>query len=177
MSIDRRGIFRILIALVISALLCGPALAVSHSPAGGGAAQFSQGIPVYWPYHAGLMLAGFMLLFAGFIIARYHKTKNWYRSHAALQTCGAACIVAGMAVGAYMVLLSGFPPVRNIHEILGVITGLLVVLTLVLGYSIRRTKKAKTAVRTAHRWLGRITIGLLVITILLGIVFLSILLG
>ncbi|HVP96377.1 hypothetical protein [Methanoregula sp.] len=172
-----KGIVRALLPVILIALLCGPVLALPLPPAHGGAAQFSQGIPVYWPYHAGLMLTGFILLLTGFLVARYHKTGNWYRSHAILQTCGASCIIAGIAVGVYMVALSGFPPLRNIHEILGVTTGLLVVLTLVVGYSIRRVKTAKGGVRTGHRWLGRIAICLMVVTIIFGIYFLSLLLG
>jgi len=177
MSAGSKVVYRALTGAVLSAILCSPALALPSTMAGNSAARFGQGIPLYWPYHAGLMIAGFILLIAGFIVARYHRTTNWYRSHAILQTCGAACIIAGVAVGVYMVWLSGLPPLRNIHEILGVITVLLVVITLVVGYSIRRTTTAKTAVRTGHRWLGRITIGLMVVTLLLGLFFLSLLLG
>ncbi len=171
-----RWIFSGLLLALVLALVCGPALALPTPPPGAGAGHFDQGITVYWPYHASLMATGFILLFSGFIVARYHKTKNWYKTHALLQVCGGACIIAGMAVGVYMVTLSGFPPLRNIHEILGVTTVFLVIIALVLGYSVRRVHTAKTVVRISHRWLGRIVIGLMAVTIVLGIYFLSLIL-
>jgi heme A synthase len=158
------------------ALFSGEALALPPGPHSD-ASHFGQGIPVFWPYHAGLMIAGFLLLLTGFLVARYHKTKNWSRTHAVLQVCGAACVIAGVAVGVYMVTLSGFPSLGNIHEILGVATGLLILVTLVLGYSIRRITRAKNTVRQGHRWLGRIVICLMTLTIILGVYFLSLLLG
>ena len=81
-----------------------------------------------------------------------------------------------MAVGVYMVTLSGFPPLRNIHEILGVTTVFLVIIALALGSAYRRVHTAKTVVRISHRWLGRIVIGLMAVTIVLGIYFLSLIL-
>jgi hypothetical protein len=170
----KKWIFSCFLIALVLAVVCGPAIALpSPSP---GAAQFSQGIPVYWPYHAFLMATGFILLLAGFIVARYHKTQNWYKTHAFLQICGGACIIAGIAVGVYMVTLSGLPSLRNIHEVFGIITGLLVIIALVLGYSVRRVHTAKNVVRTSHRWVGRITIALMAVTIVLGLYFLSLIL-
>ena len=81
-----------------------------------------------------------------------------------------------MVVGIYMVALSGFPPLRNIHEIFGVTTGLLVIVAIALGICIKRAKKSKNTIRVSHRWLGRITLGLMVITIILGLLILTTLL-
>jgi cytochrome b561 len=175
-STGKNRISFLLFPLIVFALVCVPALALPTPPPGAGAGHFGQGIGVYWPYHASLMVTGFILLLTGFIVARYHKTKNWFRSHAILQVCGSACVIAGMAVGVYMVELSGLPPLRNIHEIFGVTTVFLVIITLALGYSIRRVQTAKNSVRTSHRWLGRITIALMAVTIVLGIYFLSLIL-
>ena len=170
------GTARALAGVLALFWICSPALALPASPRQGGAAHFLQGVPVFWPYHAGLMITGFVLLFSGIIVAHYHKTGNWYRTHALLQTCGAACIIAGMAIGVYMVSLSGLPHLRNSHEVLGVVTGILVVVTLVLGYSIRRVQR-KAPVRAAHRWMGRLIIVLMALTMLLGAFVLSLLLG
>jgi len=157
-------------------MLAAPALALPPGPPGG-ASHFSQGIPVFWPFHAGLMITGFVLLLTGFLVARYHKTGNWYRTHIIFQVCGGACILAGITVGVYMVTLSGFPSLRNIHEILGAATGILIIAALVLGYSVRKVHTAKNAVRQGHRWIGRFVLCLMLVTILLGIYFLSLLLG
>ena len=172
----KRWIFTgFLITLALAAVCGGPALALPPSAPGegAGAGHFDQGIGVYWPYHATLMMTGFILLLTGFIVARYHKTKDWYKTHTILQVCGGTCILAGIAVGVYMVTLSGLPSLRNIHEVFGVITGLLLIIALVLGYSVRRVHTAKNVVRTSHRWVGRITIALMAVTIVLGVFFLS----
>ncbi|MGB7788168.1 cytochrome b561 domain-containing protein [Methanoregula sp.] len=171
-----RGIFFGILVAIVFTIVCAPALALPAPVPGGGPGHFDQGIPVYWPYHAILMSMGFILLVAGLIVARYHKTGNWYKSHVILQATGAACIIIGLFIGIYMVALSGFPHLRNIHEILGVTLGALVVITLLIGWSIRRVNTAKTGIRTGHRWLGKIVIGLMIINILLGLLFLSIIL-
>jgi len=171
----KRWLFSRLLIVPALAAICCPALALPLT-APHGAGYFDQGIGVYWPYHATLMITGFILLFAGFMVARYHKTKDWYKTHTILQVCGGACILAGIAVGVYMVTLSGLPSFRNIHEIFGIVTGILVIIALLLGYSVRRVHTAKTVVRTSHRWLGRITIALMAVTIVLGIFFLSLIL-
>jgi len=175
---QKRWIFTGFLVVLALAAVCGsPALALPPSASGSaGAGHFDQGIGIYWPYHATLMITGFILLFTGFLVARYHKTKDWYKTHTILQVCGGTCILAGIAVGVYMVTLSGLPSFRNIHEIFGVITGLMVIITLVLGYSVRWVHTAKNVVRTSHRWLGRITIALMAVTIVLGIFFLSLIL-
>jgi heme A synthase len=157
-------------------MVCGSALAQSAYGSGGGAGTFGHGIPVYWPYHALLMATGCILLIAGFIVARFHKTTNWYKNHMILQTTGGACIIAGLFIGIYMVTLSGLPNFHNIHEISGGIIGILLVITIILGYSIKRANTAKKVISTIHRLLGRISLVLIVINIFLGLLFLSIIL-
>jgi hypothetical protein len=173
----KNRIFFFLFLLMVFAVVFSPALALPPHAPDSGRGQSDLGITVYWPYHAFLMVTGFILLLTGFMVAHYHKTKNWYRSHVILQVCGGACIIAGMVIGVSMVILSGFPPLKNIHEILGAATVLLVIITLALGYSIRKVHTTKNTARLGHRWLGRIVLGLLVVTIILGIFFLSLLLG
>jgi uncharacterized membrane protein YozB (DUF420 family) len=176
-STGKNRLSLIFFLLMAFSVVCSPALALPPHAPGAENGQSDQGIFVYWPYHAFLMVTGFLLLLTGFYVAHYHKTKNWYRTHFILQVCGGACILAGLAVGVSMVALSGFPPLKNIHELLGAVTVLLVVIALVLGYSIRRVQSAKNIVRESHRWLGRIVLCLMVVTIFLGIFFLSLLLG
>ena len=166
----------ILVAFVL-AVVCGSAVALPIPKSGGGSGQFNQGIPVYWPYHALLMSTGLILLVAGFFVARFRKTGNWYKTHMIVEVTGGACMIAGLVIGIYMVTVSGLPHLRNIHEILGVATGILVILTIIVGYSIRRVNRSKNVIRMSHRWLGRISIVLMVVNIILGILFLSVILG
>ncbi len=173
----KRRIFSGIFTAMVLLMLCGSALALPPSPSSGaGAGHFNQGIPVYWPYHVLLMSAGFILFIAGVIVARFRKTGNWYKTHMIIEGCGGACIIAGLFIGVYMVALSGLPHLRNIHEILGMTIGILVIITIPLGYFIKRANESKKVIRMSHRWLGRIIVGLMGINILLGLLFLSILL-
>ncbi len=78
----------------------------------------------------------------------------------------------GIFVGVYMVALSGIPPLRNIHEILGMIVGILIVIAILLGYFIKRANESKNVIRMSHRWVGRIILALLVINTILGFFYL-----
>jgi hypothetical protein len=160
----------LLIAFVI-VTVCTPVLAQT------GIGEFSTGIPVLWPYHAILMVTGFLLLAAGFITAHFHATKNWFRTHKILQISGATCILAGIFIGAYMVALSGFPHLSNLHEIAGLVIGILLPVMILLGFSIFRVKKSMNTVRASHRWLGRVVIALILANIILGIITLRLVLG
>ncbi len=172
-----KGIFSGILVAVVLTVVCCPALALSSPSPGGGFGQFDRGISVYWPYHVLLITTGLILLVAGFFIARFRKTGTWYKTHVILEVTGGACLIAGLVIGIYMVTLSGFPHLRNIHEILGVAIGTLVIITLIIGYCIKRVNTSKNVVRMSHRWLGRILIVLIGINIILGLLFLSAILG
>ena len=156
---------------IVFTMVCGPAQAQSS-----GGVYFDPGISVYWPYHALLMATGFILLLVGFAVVRLRKTPGWYKTHMILEISGGTCIIAGLFIGIYMVTLSGFPHLANIHEKLGVIIAILVISTILLGWLIKRTRESKKTIRMSHRWLGRISLALIVINIVLGVLFLSIIL-
>jgi hypothetical protein len=164
--------FGILMAIVL-VVICGSAAAQTPPVSGGGFGKFNQGVPVYWPYHALLMATGFVLLIAGFFIARFRKTVNWYKTHMILEAGGGACILAGLVIGIYMIALSGLPHLRNTHELAGVAIVILVLFTILIGYLIRRVHTSKDTVRMGHRWLGRISIVLMAVNIILGFLILS----
>jgi len=165
--------FFLISVLAVAFILSSSARAFPFPPPANG---FDQGITVYWPYHVFFMVTGFILLGTGFYIARYHKTSRWYRNHLIFQTCGATSIITGLGIGVYMVALSGFPHLKNIHEILGVATGVMVIATLSLGYSIKRVNTQKNTVRFTHRWMGRTVLCLMIVTIAFGLFFLSLIL-
>jgi len=175
-SVPRPAIVSVMTGiLILSAIICAPAGALPSPPQGGFAGHFSQGIPVYWPYHAFFMATGFILLLAGAIVAHRRKA-DWLKTHRILQVSGAICVLIGLLIGVYMVTLSGFPHLMNNHEVLGAITASLVLVTILVGSAITLIKDQKYVVRAGHRWLGRISLVLLVINIVLGIIVLSLIL-
>ncbi len=173
---DGKRIISLGLLAVTLAAVCGSALAQPVPPPAGGPGHFNQGIPVYWPYHVFFMSLGFILLAAGFVVVRFRKTGNWYKTHMILETAGGGCIIAGLFIAVYMVTLSGLPHFRNIHEILGAIIGTLLIITIILGYFIKRVNKGRKLTRMSHHWLGRISLSLITINIILGFFFLSLIL-
>jgi len=172
-----RGIFFGVLLAVGMLTVSSPVFAQTTPVQGAGFGHFNQGIPVYWPYHVLLISVGCILLTAGFVTARYRKTGSWYKTHMLLGAGGAACIIAGLFIGVYMVTLSGVPHLRNLHEITGVVTLSMIIITVIIGYFIKRVKTSKNTIRTGHRWLGRLSIALVVINIILGLLVLSLVLG
>lgn len=146
-----------------------PALAHNATEMGVAPDQFDQGIPVFWPYHAALMTVGIVLFLGGFAVMRYHLTGNWYRNHQRLQEVGSLAVVAALAIGIYMVQLSGAPHLREVHGYLGAGTIVLILATLGLGLAIVRNPGIGKPARRAHRWMGGIAIVLVALNIALGL--------
>jgi hypothetical protein len=157
------------IIIVLSSVLYYPVLAHSAAQMGVAPDQYDTGIPVYWPFHATLMTAGFSILVAGMVIMRYHKTSNWYKTHKTLQIMGGASVIAGLSIAIGMVSLSGISHLISFHGILGAVTIVLLLSTLAIGSFVISSPDKKAAVAPAHRWMGRIAIGLVVLNIILGI--------
>lgn len=139
--------------------------------------QYDQGIPVYWPYHAFLMSTGFVLLLSGFAVMRFHKTSNGYKSHRILQSAGGTLAIAGLFTSITMVSLSGAPHFRYPHDLLGMVTIVLILCTLLVGYLISRSSGAAPRIRTAHRWMERTSIALVAVNIFLGLSMMTMILA
>src|SRR5512138_1007485 len=108
----------LLLALVLG-IVCTPVSSHTAAQMGLPPDQYDQGIPVYWPFHAGLMTTGFFLLVTGFVVMHYHRTARWYRSHMILQSSGGMLALAGLGTSFSMVAISGAPHFRYIHDSLG----------------------------------------------------------
>ena len=161
----------------LATLICQPALAHSAAQMGVAPDQYDKGIPVYWPYHALFMSAGFGLLLTGFVIMRVRKTPDKYRIHQILQTTGGGSILAGLAIGVFMVSLSGAPQFRYEHDIIGAGIVILAALTLAIGYVVNRGIATQPAYRKSHRWLGRTSMALMAVNIFLGITMMAMVLA
>ena len=159
----------ICLAVVLLTVVCFPVHAHSAAEMGVPADQYDKGIPVYWPYHALFMSTGFILLLSGFVVMRFHKTPHWFKSHMILQSAGGVLAIAGLVTSITMVTISGAPHLRYTHDLFGMVTILLIVSTLLIGYAMNMTSRVKSEIRTAHRWLGRTSIVCVAINIVLGI--------
>jgi hypothetical protein len=159
----------ICLTLVALSMGCSPVLAHTAAEMGIAPDQYDLGIPVFWPYHAVLMSSGFILLLSGFVVTRFHKTSGWYRSHRILESVGGVLVIAGLVVSITMITISGAPHLRYTHDLLGIITIILILCTLLLGYLMTGFFRGMGEIRTIHRWLGGISIVLVAANIVLGI--------
>jgi hypothetical protein len=115
------------------------------------------------------MSTGFILLLSGFVVMRFHKTSNWFKSHIYLQSAGGTLAIAGLITSITMVSVSGAPHIRYTHDLLGMVTVILIASTPLIGYFMNRTLKGKPGIRATHRWLGRTSIAFVAVNILLGL--------
>jgi len=159
----------IFLTVLLLCAVCSPVIAHSASEMGIAPDQYDLGIPVYWPYHAFLMSTGFILLASGFVVMRFHKTSHWFKSHMYLQSVGGTLAIAGLITSITMVSISGAPHIRYTHDLLGMVTVIMIISTLMIGFLLTRTFKGRPGIRTTHRWLGGISIALVAVNILLGV--------
>ena len=143
----------------------------------GAAAEASGGLSAeimrLWPYHASLVILGFLLLVWGMTFAR-RKEKGWLKKHKLLGILGAAFAVAGMTMAAYMVSAASQEHLRVPHAYLGSFVILLLIITPALGLlQLRAAKENKAKIRRIHRLLGRIALLLMALNILFGLMIVS----
>jgi hypothetical protein len=123
-----------------------------------------------WPYHAALMLSGFILMGIGIAIARYLKKKKWrMKVHKIVTVLGVSLGMAGLVIGIMMVEQTIGVHFRILHDIIGTISVITFIITPVLGYLMFKIKGKGKQIRMAHIWIGRFDIFILVtISIILG---------
>jgi peptidoglycan/LPS O-acetylase OafA/YrhL len=103
-----------------------------------------------WPYHASLVILGFLLLVWGMTVAR-RKEKGWLKKHKVLGISGAAFAVAGMTMAAYMISAASQEHFKVPHAYLGSFVILLLILTPTLGLlQLRAAKENKTFMTYGH---------------------------
>jgi cytochrome b561 len=124
-----------------------------------------------WPVHATLMVLGFTLMLIGIIIAKALKKKSWwYKTHKGLNTIGALLAILGLIIGFYMVSEANSEHFSIPHHFLGVITILLLISNLSLGYGQAKAASSSQAkLRMVHRFIGRIVMILMVLNIVSGL--------
>jgi multisubunit Na+/H+ antiporter MnhB subunit len=157
------------LAAFLLCLACAPVVAHNATEMGVAPDQFDQGIPIYWPYHAALLTVGLLFLLSGFIVMRYRRTSHGFQNHQRLQALGGLAAVAGISMSIYMVQLSGAPHFHAVHDVLGVGTVAVILVTLGLGVVVTRTPGISRQTRSAHRLLGMAAIALVAANIVLGL--------
>lgn len=144
---------------------------------GGAASEASGELPAeivrLWPYHASLVILGFLLLVWGMTIAR-RKEKGWLKKHKLLGISGASVSVAGMTMAVYMIYAASQEHFRVPHAYLGSLVILLLIITPALGLlQLRAAKENKAKIRRVHRLFGRTVLLLMALNMLFGMLIVS----
>jgi hypothetical protein len=167
------GIKRSMKKFLLSSYLLIFMIAAPGSGASEAAGELPAEILRLWPYHASLVILGFLLLVWGMTVAR-GKEKGWLKRHKLLGLSGAAFAVAGMAMAAYMISAASQEHFRVPHAYLGTFVILLLIATPSLGLlQLRAAKEDKAKIRRVHRLSGRTALLLMALNILFGLLIVS----
>lgn len=126
-----------------------------------------------WPYHASLVILGFLLLVWGMTFAR-RKGPGWLKKHRALVATGSIVAIAGAVTAFYMVSAASSVHFRVPHAYVGAFIVLLLILTPSFGLlQLKVAAERRGRVRGVHRLLGRALLLLMAVNILFGILIVS----
>ena len=153
----------ITLALTLLVALAGPVLAEEEN------------LPRYWEYHAALLSLATFLFVLSFLVLLARSLRRalpflkifkvaWLVSaHKVLGGLGAAFGVAGIAVGLYMVEMAGTGHARITHSLVGFATLLCVIVPVITGFAVYRTKDHRRTVRWWHILLGAVGIAVMLL--------------
>lgn len=130
---------------------------------------------MFFPLHILLMIISTIGISAGVSSAMFlRKKKYWLQIHKSFNSLS----LLGMSMGIIMAFLyvsgSGGKHIAGSHQITGLVAFIFAFITTFLGFHQFKAKN-KVAVRTTHRWLGRVSLGLLLTVIILGLILINIL--
>ena len=121
-------------------------------------------------FHMLLMASGTLCFIAGVGAAVFfRKKRNWLKVHKYFNSSGFMALCAGGIMAFTYVSENGHKHLDGIHQIIGFIVFVLTLVTLSLGFYQFRAGN-KIAIRTTHRWLGRLSLLLVIITLVLGLI-------
>ncbi len=126
--------------------------------------------------HATLMIAAFIGLLLGFVVARcMKKSPRWFKVHRSIGITGAIFVLIGFGAVALQITFTGRSHFRIPHSYLGMLVVLLTVTTPVLGMMMTTTRNRAAKLRNYHRWSGRITLFLMLVNVVAGLTLIGIL--
>lgn len=125
-------------------------------------------------FHMVLMTLALLCFLTGVGTAVFfRKKRNWLKIHKNFNLAGFMALCVGAIMAFTFVAENNGKHLDGIHQIFGFTTFILTLVTLISGfYQFRAVNKV--AVRTTHRWSGRVSLLLIIITLILGLILASI---
>lgn len=109
--------------------------------------------------HGSFVSAGFLLMFAGMVTARFMKKKTWwFRLHKALGILGACFVFTGICFISLHLFLVSAGHFNLTHGYVGSFVALLSVVTAVMGFVMVKIYSIASKIRPVHRWMGRLVL-------------------
>ena len=125
---------------------------------------------MFFPLHISFMAIATSALIAGVSASIFfRKNKYWLKIHKSFNSFGLLGITAGIIMAFIYVSGTDGEHIDGPHQINGLAAFILVLITLMLGLYQFKAKN-KSAVRTAHRLLGRFSLLLLLTAVTLGLI-------
>jgi heme A synthase len=124
--------------------------------------------------HILLMATATLGIIAGVSAAMFfRKKKNWLKIHKSINLIGILLITAGVIMAFISVFSTSNKHINGSHQLIGLFTFISAVTTSLLGFYQFKAKN-KQAVRTAHRWFGRISLVMMLMAVILGLMLINI---
>jgi heme A synthase len=129
---------------------------------------------MFFVLHILLMATATLGIIAGISAAMFfRRKKNWLKVHKYFNSCSLLGISVGVVVAVIYVSGTGGEHIDGTHQITGLASFIFALITLLLGFYQFKAKN-RLAVRTTHRWLGRLSLLLLLAAIILGLKLINI---
>jgi hypothetical protein len=147
-----------------------------HNQRGAGTINLATGeaeeddIPVLWPFHAILMVLGFIFMLKAIIIAHFLRKENWWlKAHKTINSLAVIFALLGLSMAVYMVTEAETGHFRVPHAFLGIVTIIFVIISPSLGFA-QFKAGGKKSIKTAHKIFGYLTLILMLIMIVSGLI-------
>ena len=129
---------------------------------------------MFFTLHVLFMATATLGIIAGIGTAIFFRRKNnWLKIHKALNSFGFCGTVAGIIMVFMYISGTGGTHIDGIHQITGSAAFIFTLVTLLAGFYQFKARN-KSAVRTTHRWLGRLSLFLLLAAVTLGLALINI---
>ena len=129
---------------------------------------------MFFILHILLMATATLGIIAGVSAAMFfRKKRSWLNMHKYLNSFSLMVMSAGIITAFIYVSSTNGEHIAGLHQLIGLTALNFSVATLLLGLYQFKAKN-KSAVRTAHRWLGRFSLLLFLTAITLGLILINI---
>jgi hypothetical protein len=129
---------------------------------------------MFFTLHILLMAIASLSLMGGVgAVVFFRKNPGRFKIHKRLNSSGFGGIAAGMIMAFIYVSGTDNKHLDGLHQIAGLTAFIFLLITMYAGFYQFRADN-KTAIRTMHRWFGRLSLFLLLTTIILGLKMINI---